>query len=169
MKSAAGIYNKILEKRPGIPSPHMMLGTIYDKEQLHEKAASHYRKALEINPDFAPAANNLAYHLSEREKNYDETLKYARKAKAILPEDPSVMDTLGLVYFRKGLYGNAVEEFKDCLEIIPDNPLVHYHLGITYAKKGDKKLAVLALSKALEINRNFKGAEKAEAILADMN
>ena len=38
-----------------------------------------------------------------------------------MPDDPSVMDTLGWVYYRKGIYDSAIGEFKGSLAKAPDN------------------------------------------------
>ena len=161
-------YKKIIDKNPRLPVPHMMLGTIYDSNKEFEKAANHYRKALEINPEFAPAANNLAYHLVQRTKQIDEALTLARIAKEKLPEDPGVMDTLGMVYYKKGLYGNAVNEFLDSLKKIPDNPVVTYHLGLAYHKKKNKKLAINALKRALKLSDKFEDAKYARQLLSEL-
>jgi tetratricopeptide (TPR) repeat protein len=88
-------------------------------------------------------------------------LKFAQVAKEKLPDDPSVMDTLGWIYYKKGLYGNAVQEFSDSLEKLPENATVHYHLGAALLKKGDKARAKLSLEKALALDDNFDGAKDA--------
>jgi tetratricopeptide (TPR) repeat protein len=126
------------KKIPNQAGPHMLLGTIYDMQKQFDMSEKHYRAALEINPQFAPAANNLAYLLSSRDGDIDEALAFARIAKEKLPDDPSVMDTLGWIYYKKGLYGNAVQEFSDSLEKLPENATVHYHLGAALFKKGEK-------------------------------
>jgi tetratricopeptide (TPR) repeat protein len=161
-------YQTIINKNPNLPLPHMMLGTIYDSTREFEKAADHYQKALDINPTFAPAANNLAYHLLKRTDRIDEALRLARIAKERLPEDPGVMDTLGMVYYEKGLYGNAVNEFLDSLKKIPDHPTVNYHLGMAYAKKENKELAIGALTKALKLSDTFEDANAAKQLLAEL-
>ena len=53
----------------------MMLGTIYDLKKRFDMSEKHYRAALDIDPDFAPAANNLAYLLAAQDKNIDEALE----------------------------------------------------------------------------------------------
>ena len=95
--------------------------------------------------------------------------KYAKIAKEKFPDDPAIMDTLGLAYYKKQLYGNAVGEFSESLKSIPDNPIVHYHLGLAYNKKGDVALSKKELSKALELNNKFPGAQKAQTLLAELN
>jgi len=145
-----------------------MLGTIYDLKKEFDQSEKYYRAALDIKPDFAPAANNLAYLLSIQDKNIDEALVYARKAKERLPEEPSVMDTLGWIYYKKTLYDSAISEFKDSLVKLPDNPTVNYHLGMAYYQKGDKTKAKKQLKKALALDKNFDGAAEAMSVLSEL-
>ena len=159
-------YKLLLEKKPELTTPHMMLGIIYDSEDNHKKASKHYEAALKINPEFAPAANNLAYFLANYIPDLDLALKYARIAKEKLPENPAVMDTLGFIYLKKGLYGNAVNEFLDCSKKVPNNPVVYYHLGLAYSKKGDKEKAIDALRTALNLNKDFKEINDAKQLLS---
>jgi tetratricopeptide (TPR) repeat protein len=128
----------------------------------------HYRAALDDNPDFASAANNLAYNLADQDKDINEALKFAQLAKEKLPDDPNVMDTLGWVYYKKGLYDSAIGEFTECLEKMPDNPTAIYHLGMAYNKKGDLGKARVELQKALRLDKNFSGAEEAKRVLAGL-
>jgi tetratricopeptide (TPR) repeat protein len=76
------------------------------------------------------------------------------------------MDTLGLVYYKKGLFESAIGEFADSLEQMPDNAVVHYHLGQAYYKKGDKVPAKAELEKALKLDQDFEGADQARQILS---
>ena len=123
---------------------------------------------MNINPDFAPAANNLAYLLSTQDKDINEALGFAQKAKERLPDDPNVMDTLGWIYYKKGLYDNAIREFADSLGKIPENAVVHYHLGLAFYKKGNKDGAKAELEKALSLNEKFDGADEARRILSEL-
>ena len=75
------------------------------------------------------------------------------------------MDTLGLVYYKKGLYDNAISEFEDSMAKLPRNPLVRYHLGLAYLKKGDKAKAKAQLTQALEFSNSFEGADDARKLL----
>ncbi|MFC1516647.1 tetratricopeptide repeat protein, partial [Thermodesulfobacteriota bacterium] len=167
-EKAIAQYRAILDKDPKQVGPHMLLGTIYDMQRRFDLSEKHYREALNINPDFAPAANNLAYLLVESGKNIDEALELALNAKEKLPGDPSVMDTLGWVYYKKGLYENAISEFEDSLERMPDNAVVHYHLGLAHYKAGDKKRAEEELKKALSLEEDFDGAKETKQLLSEL-
>ena len=45
----------------------------------------------------------------------DEALTFARKAKELEPESPQILDTLGWLYYRKGLYPQAARELEAAL------------------------------------------------------
>ncbi|MBU1698171.1 MAG: tetratricopeptide repeat protein, partial [Proteobacteria bacterium] len=162
-------YESLLKINPDNAFAHMMIGTIYDQEKKYEKAAAHYGMALKINPDYAPAANNLAYYLAVHTQDFDKALELARNAKEKFPEDPAIADTLGLVYFQKGLYENAATEFIDALKKLTDNAEIHFHLGRTYAKKGENQLAKKYLSRALELSNDFEGHEEAKQLINELN
>jgi len=161
-------YKNAIESNSGSQQelPNMMLGIIFSMKKQFNLSELHYRKALEINPDFAPAANNLAYLLAEQDKNLDEALKLSQKAIIILPDDPRIQDTLGWVFVKIGFYEQAIQAFSDSLRYLPDNATLHYHLGVAYFKKGDTRKAQTALEQALKIDKNFAEADQALKLLA---
>ena len=161
-------YEALLAQNPKQARPHMMLGIIYERRKKFDISEKHYRNALDINPEFVPAANNLAYILAVRDGNLNEALGLAQKAKEKVPNDPSIMDTLGLVYYKKGLYDNAIGEFNDSIAKLPDNATIRYHLGLAYYKKGENEKARAALEKALSLDGSFDGAEEAKRILEEL-
>jgi tetratricopeptide (TPR) repeat protein len=161
-------YKTILEKNPKQAGPNMLLGTIYDMQKRFDLSEKHYRAALEADPKFAPAANNLAYLLADNEDKLDEALKYARIAKEKMPGEPSVMDTLGWIYYKKGLYDSAIQEFSDSLEKLPENATVQYHMGAALFKIGQKVSARTHLEKALALDANFDGADEARRMLSEI-
>ena len=146
----------------------MLLGTIYDMQKNFEMAEKYYRKALEVDANFAPAANNLAYLLVEYKQEVDVALGFAQDAKERFPEDPGIMDTMGWIYYKKGRYDMAIMEFEDSLKKLPQNAVVHYHLGLAYHKKGYDDSARDSLKKALSLDKNFEGADEAKRILSEL-
>ena len=157
-----------MKKKPDQVGAHVLLGTIFDMQKKPEEAEKYYRSALVINPEFVPAANNLAFMLADKNESLTEALSLAQTAKRKMPDDPMVMDTLGWVYYKQGLYDFAIAELSESAEKLSDNALVQYHLGLAYYKKGSELSAKKALSKALDLDPNFSGAENARQILADL-
>ena len=143
----------------------MALGMIYESEKDFTKAQASYEKALQINPNFAPAANNLAYLYAERGGNIDMALNLAQKAKEQVPDDPHISDTLGWIYYKKNIPSRAIVYLKEAAEKVPNEPMIRYHLGMAYYKNGNRDLAKKELNEALKIDPKFQGADEARATL----
>jgi tetratricopeptide (TPR) repeat protein len=135
-------------------------GQILEQKSERDLAENHYRRALEINPDYARAANDLAYLLANKSDNLDEALTLAKLAKAAHPRDAAVLDTLGWVYFKLARYDHAIDEFRESLREAPDQAIVHYHLGLAYSGANQLTSAIDALEKALALDPNFPKADQ---------
>jgi len=146
----------------------MVLGSIYDLQGQPQKANEQYEQALKINPNFVVAANNLAWNYVEYGGNIDVALALAQTAKEQFPDDPSVSDTLGWIYYKKSVYLKAIALLKESAEKLPKNPTAHYHLGMAYFKNGDTALAKQALTQALQLGQDFPGRQEASEVLATL-
>jgi tetratricopeptide (TPR) repeat protein len=100
--------------------------------------------------------------------NLDEALKFAQIAREAAPEEPAVGDTLGWVYYKKGLYDAALPLIADAAGKMKDNATIRYHLGMVLAKKGKNKEAAAELKAALSLAPNFPGAEEAKKTIATL-
>ncbi len=168
LDSAIGQYLAILDRRPDQAGPHLMLGILYKLRENLSAAEKHYRRALEIDPDLTQAANNLAYLLAENGRELDKALNLALEVKSRNPDDPYIRDTLGWVYYQKGLYEEAVRELSFSAQELPDNAIAHYHLGMACYQRGDFEQAGKYLKRALEIDGGFSRAVQAGKILEKM-
>jgi Flp pilus assembly protein TadD len=86
-----------------------------------------------------------------------------------MPDDPNISDTLGWILYKRGVYQQAVTLLRESSEKLPDNPEVHYHLGMALYKLGDRVEAKRSLTKALEINAKFPGADIARNTLSELS
>jgi tetratricopeptide (TPR) repeat protein len=161
-------YQEIVSKNPGYVAGYMALGTINDRMGEHEKAAVNYRKALKIDKNFAPAANNLAWNLIGGGGNIDEALGFAQTAKQRMPKSAAVMDTLGWIYSMKGSYLNAIAELHDAVHLDGSNPVINYHLGMVWYKHGQPEKAREFLEKALVVDQEFSEADHARRVLKEI-
>ena len=66
-------------------------------------------------------------------------LQLAQTAKAKLPDNPGVNDTLGWVYHKKGLGTQAVAALQEAVGKEPRNPLFDAHLGMAHEAQGSLK------------------------------
>ena len=159
-------YQRLIEKDPNQVASHMMLGTLYSIQKDNERSEYHFRRALRIRPDLVGAANNLAYLLAQEGKDLDEALKLSLSASERQPEDANIRDTLGWVYYRKGMLDSAIAQFRASLELNPDPAIVHYHLGLALIGRGDAEKGRIAIARALEIDPLFSEAAGARRVLA---
>jgi tetratricopeptide (TPR) repeat protein len=146
-----------------------MVGIILQLQGKPEEARAVYERLLQTNPAAAIAANNLAMLLVESGGNLDVALNHAQTARNVLPTDADINDTLGLVYYRKGLSSLAVSAFEVSTGAQPANPEFWLHLGQAHAAAGDKEKARAALQQALKLNPAFDGAEEARRALEGLD
>ena len=57
-----------------------------------------YNRVLGIDPNNAPALNNLAFMNADKGTNLDQAMTFAERAKKQAPNSPDISDTLGYVY-----------------------------------------------------------------------
>jgi tetratricopeptide (TPR) repeat protein len=89
-------------------------------------------------------------------------LRWAKKARENDPQNPNVLDTLGWVSYKRGLFAQAIDRLKESSDRSGNkNPTVLYHLGMAYYRGGKRNEARETLAKALALSRNFNGADEA--------
>jgi tetratricopeptide (TPR) repeat protein len=145
-----------------------MLGLLSYLQRDRAEARRWWEAALRLEPRAAAAANNLAWLLAEDGGDVDGALQLAQIAKAKYPDAPEINDTLGWVYYRKGLTEQALTYLSQSIEKDPANPTYHYHLGMTYAQRGDDGKARRALERALALDPRFEGAADARKTLSTL-
>jgi len=144
------------------------VGIILSLQNQPDQARAQYERALSIEPEAPVAANNLAWDNVVRGGNLDLALQLAQTAKAKLPNNADVSDTLGWIYYKKGLAGLAITALKDGVTQDRSNALIHYHLGLAYAKNGNQPEAQRSLEEALKLDPKFAGADDAKRVLGTL-
>lgn len=134
-------YRKIAERQPDNAGNHTLMGMVEYSRNNYDAAAEHYRRAIQIDPASAIAANNLAMLASDHGTgNLDEAVQLAQGVVRRFPDQPGYADTLGWVYYKKGLYAPAVEQSQKAVRMSAakggDNALYRYHLGLALAGAG---------------------------------
>ena len=161
-------FRKVVGKNDKNVGAHTLLGVVLNSQNKIDDANKHYRRALELAPKNTLAANNLASNLSDHGGNMDEALKFAQIAREGAPEDPNVADTLGWIYYKKGLIDTAYPLIEDASRKLQKNAAVRYHHGMVLSKKGKTREAVAELKAALAIDAKFPGAEEAKKTLTSL-
>jgi tetratricopeptide (TPR) repeat protein len=166
-------YQQAVQQNPREPSSYILLGELYESKQDWNNAKQMYQKANDLRPNNPLASNNLAYLLVQTGGSLDTALTLAQNARRAMPESPNVADTLGWVYYQKGVYRSAIDLFEESLKLAEkhnqgENATVHYHLGLAYDKAGEAALAKRHLQRALQINPQHPDAADMKKILAQL-
>jgi tetratricopeptide (TPR) repeat protein len=107
--------------------------------------------------------------LAEQGQELDRALELAQTAKAGLPDLAEVSDTLGWVYYKKGLANLAIAPLQEAVKRDDNNPLYQFHLGLTFAKTGDISSARRALQRAIELKLPAPHLDEAKRVLATVS
>jgi cellulose synthase operon protein C len=154
--SAIATAYQLVARSPQDVHSYFFAGTMEELVGRTQKAGELYRKALQMEPNYAPAANNLAYLMVQRGEDLDSALSRAQIARQKMPDSASAADTLAWVYYHKGLYGFAADLLREALQRNPRNATYHYHLGMVYEKQNNKPAAETQKELALQIDPNYE-------------
>lgn len=93
------IPETLIEKRAEVA---YALGVVLNDAGRDQLAALAYRRTLEFQPNHPWASNNLGYQIAEQNGDLAEAEALLRRAVAALPDDGSVLDSLGWILFKQG-------------------------------------------------------------------
>lgn len=140
-------------------------GMILEAQGKTTAARERFERVMQVDASAPVAANNLAWIYAQSGASLDRALDLAQTAQRKLPTTPEVSDTLGFVYYKKGLWPQAVRALRTAVEADETNAGYHYHLGLALAGNSDKTGAVEHLTRALSLKPDFEGASNARALL----
>jgi cellulose synthase operon protein C len=126
-------------------------------------AEKHYLAALQIQPNNAPALNNLAWMTQQTHKAGG--IAYAEKANAVAPNQPPFMDTLAMLLSEKGEHARAVALELKALELQPQNAALRLNLGKIYLAAGEKLHAKTELDAVARLGDKHPLYPEASALL----
>ncbi|MCK5556799.1 MAG: tetratricopeptide repeat protein, partial [Candidatus Hydrogenedentes bacterium] len=163
--NAVTFMEEAVRLSPRNPIARLKAAMLYQMTGDIDKAIAEYEQAVLLSPNSVVALNNLAYFYAEEKNRFDDALNIARRAYGLAPDDPSVADTLGWIYYRKGSYELAVPPLEKAVTVKPDNATLQFHLGMAYLKSGETNEGSAHLKKALEIDPGFPDAGEASRAL----
>jgi tetratricopeptide (TPR) repeat protein len=126
-----------------------LLGAIYERQKLFDKAEEQFKKVLAVNPKNAPVLNYYGYMLGDLGIRLDEAEALVQKA---LKEDPyngAYLDSLGWIYFKENKLGASETTLRKAVAREKHDATIHSHLGDLYAKMGRSELAAAEWEKSL--------------------
>ncbi|MGE5624205.1 MAG: tetratricopeptide repeat protein [Bacillota bacterium] len=152
-KLALKVYDGALSE---VPEEHDLLyarALLLEQNGNSDAAESDLASILKHSPDDAQALNALGYMLTLHTSRYREAQDYIRKALAIEPDDPAIMDSLGWVDHRLGDETSALGYLRKAYAAQAD-PEIAAHLVEVLLTTGDRTGAHSLFEKALQADPN---------------
>jgi serine/threonine protein kinase/Tfp pilus assembly protein PilF len=113
------ILTELVTKYPKEKQAHFELAAYFLGENRFDEAERECTKALELDPNFGPALNILAYAFAGR-RDYEKAIQCFEKYASASPGDANPYDSMGDMYFRMGKLDEAIAKYKEALEVKPD-------------------------------------------------
>ena len=88
----------------------------------------------------------------------DDAINYYLKSLTVDKTDYETFTNLGLCFFEKEEYSNAIENLQIAIKIKPENKLAYNILGIIYNKHHDIKKSIISFENALSLDNNYLDA-----------
>ena len=130
------------------------------RKQDYKSAARHYQALVAQQPDNVRFLNNLAWVSGEL--GDPKALSYAEKASTLAPENPSVLDTLGMLLIKKGDVTQGIEKLRQAAQLGPNQSELRLHLAKALIKAGDKAAARKELDALAEASSQSAGKAAAD-------
>jgi tetratricopeptide (TPR) repeat protein len=129
-------YDRALGLDPALSEAINGKALLLTHEGRAEEAARVLEAGLAHARDDLDTLNNLAWILANERVDPVRALEVARRAAALAPEDPAVLDTLGWAAIRAGAPADGVPALRRAWELTGDAE-VRAHLGIALAESGE--------------------------------
>jgi tetratricopeptide (TPR) repeat protein len=113
------IYRQWATKYPKDKWAHLWLGWNYQDRQIFDRAIEEYNKAVELDPSFGRAWNNLG-GLYAQMGVYDKAIECFKRYAAVFPGDANPFDSMGDLYLRMGVLDEALAQYREAMFVKPD-------------------------------------------------
>lgn len=125
------VYKQILAQHPRHAATLVYLGLAHFDQRRFVQAAQAYRQAIQIQPDFPIAWNNLgnAMRMLGELAEADDCFTRALQQK---PDYLSPMKNRGTLWIWAGEVDRGLASYQDAMRIAPDDPELHRNLGVIY-------------------------------------
>lgn len=154
-KNELTLWSDAIAKKPLNPRGYNMLGSYYRSGFRIYDAIYYYRKALEVDSNYAEARTNLgnAYIQTGRfEEGMNELMAAAASNRFDAIDAGILYYNIGKGFYQKGMIDQAVTNLTIALRFNPAEPWVHFLLGEAYRKKNMPTESAASFRKAHELD-----------------
>lgn len=128
--------NKLLDTGYMSASVNAAIAYVAWEQKDIERCISFYEKSLQKDPDNVSSLNGLGYILACQEKDLTRALSLCKQAVKTCPKSAACLDSLGWVYYKMGLYDDALQYLHQAEQIATDNVEIADHIKSVMLKAG---------------------------------
>ncbi|HBF34480.1 TPA: hypothetical protein DDW35_07940 [Candidatus Sumerlaeota bacterium] len=149
------LLRPLTQRNPRDIDAFYLLADAYRASRMFTESAGAYQQALALNPNYAPALNDLGGILLCEFQNYTEARKYYERAVACDPQNPFAINNLGVTFFRTGSFDQAMACYAKALQLKPDYPEPFCNLATIADNQGKFEQSEAYCRQALALRPNF--------------
>ena len=148
-KEGVEMYSRALQQKRDDTHLLYARGLMAEKVDRLDMTEADLLKVISKEPDNADALNALGYTLADRTARYKEAQDYIKRAAALVPDDPAILDSLGWVSYRLGEIDEAIKWLSKAFEKLEDAEIAaHYGEVLWHDDQKDKAREVWNKGKA---------------------
>ncbi|MGD1277034.1 MAG: tetratricopeptide repeat protein [Tepidisphaeraceae bacterium] len=125
---ARNCYTKLIELAPDQPIAHYKWGIVKEYDGDLEAARAEFAKALEIEPQFAPAMDSMGVVLMQLHRP-DEAMQFYRRAIAIDPRFAELRFHYGIALEGAGEFDQAIDQYVAATLLKPNYAEAEFNLA----------------------------------------
>jgi len=150
LDNARTLYEGVLRQFPNDFGVRYHLGLLESQAGDLERAALHFGRAVQANPQNADAQNNLAFTLQQLGRD-TEALAAFQQARALRPADADIAINLGLLHKKLQQLPQALDCFDQALQSNPQHVALLCNRGNVLQLMGQQGGALACYEQALAI------------------
>lgn len=128
--------SKLLETGYMQASVYAAIAFIAWSQNDTERCLNYYEQSLRKDPDNITSLNGLGYVLACQEKDLTRALSLCKQAVKSAPKSAACLDSLGWVYYKLGLYKDALQYLQMAEQIDTTNVEIAEHIKSVRLKAG---------------------------------
>jgi serine/threonine protein kinase/Tfp pilus assembly protein PilF len=153
MPQAKAAATRALEIDDSLAEPHGALGRYLNYYEWDRVGAEkEFRRAIELNPNYATVHDWLGAENLALRRRFDEALVSQRRAEELDPLSLSISANVGWTLFFARRYDEAIAQLNRTLSLDPNFYVARANLCWAYSAKGMHREAIAECRKARELN-----------------
>jgi cellulose synthase operon protein C len=154
-----------LKSEPKDNTFRLFLAESANKRKDYGAAAAQYRTLLAAEPNNPAVLNNLAWSLGQMKD--PKAVSYAEQANKLAPNQPAIMDTLGMLLVEQGNTERGLDLLAKAVQLMPQTGAIRLNFAKALIKAGKNVEAKKELEEIAKLGDKFPQAE-VEALLKDL-